>query len=368
VVAERVRLLIVDDEPPVTELLSLVLGKAGYHCLVAHSGEQALALAQSQRPAAALLDIALPGMDGLALLERMKDAQPDMATVMVTADGSARVAMAAVRRGADDYIVKPFDDEALVFSVQRALRTRELEVENRRYRQSLEQMVRQRTQELAESSRAQRDLFLGAIESLCTALEAKDSMTEGHSRRVAEYAALAASVMCMSDQDVEQVRLAGLLHDIGKIGVPERMLNYAGALSEEDYDRVLGHATVGADILAAIPDLAPIAKWIRHHHERYDGGGRPDGLAGTDIPLPSRIIAVADAYDAMTSARPYREAMSACQAQQELLTFQGQYWDPAVVERFLRALPSGATRSAERGTESHEHEPQRQGRPEGVGC
>ncbi|MFQ6131693.1 MAG: HD domain-containing phosphohydrolase [Armatimonadota bacterium] len=356
---EQASLLIVDDDPAVTELLSLVLGKAGYRCVVAHSGQQALAMAAPHAPAAALLDIAMPGMDGITLLERMKAAQPDMATVMVTANGSAQAAMEAVRRGADDYIVKPFQDEALVWSVQRALRMRQLEVENRQYRDDLERKVRDRTRELAERIRAERGLFLGAIESLCAALEAKDAGTQGHSRRVADYAALAAREMCLAEEDVGQVRLAGLLHDVGKIGVPEALLNRPEALSEDEYARVMAHAETGADILATIPGLAPVAVWIRHHHEQYDGRGHPDGLAGTDIPLPSRIIAVADAYDAMTSSRPYREALSESQARRELAAQRGRHWDPVAVDRFLSALRGAPTDSVDGGTQGHEHHAER---------
>jgi putative nucleotidyltransferase with HDIG domain len=349
--------LIVDDEPNATTLVARILGRVGYRCDVAQDAEEALAKTAAQDYAAALLDIGLPGMDGITLLERLREARPELATLVVTGDSSAQTAVEAVKRGADDYLVKPFAAEQLIASLEHALRLRRLETENRAYREHLEQLVEARTAELGDRDRRMRQLLMGSVAALCTALEAKDQYTEGHSRRVAEYAVLIGAALRLPDEDVERLRLAGLLHDIGKIGVRDEVLTRPGPLSHVEYLHVISHATLGAEILGAIPELAELARWIRHHHERYDGSGAPDGLAGTNIPLPSRIIAVADAYDAMTSSRPYRPGMTEEEARAELQRQQGQQWDPICVQRFLTALahrrrPKGGSAARDHATET----------------
>jgi len=322
-------ILIVDDKEAIVRLLHQKLSGEGYRCEAAGSAEQALDRLRSNAVELVILDIKMPGKSGTELLPEIKASYPDTAVIMATAVTDTNIAIECMKQGAYDYLTKPFDLDEVVLSVDRALEKRRLELENRDYQQHLEQKVEEQAKKIRVS-------FLSAITALAYALEAKDKYTSGHSQRVAEVSVAIAKELGMPQDSIDKIRLAGLVHDIGKIGVKESILNKAGKLTDEEYQHIKSHCEAGEHILIPIVEDEEILKTVRHHHERYDGRGYPDGLSGEQIPLGARILAVADAYDAMTSERPYREAMSDETACIEIERCKGIQFDPRVVDAFLR--------------------------------
>ncbi len=323
----KARLLIVDDERSIREVLTRTLEHEGYQCETAAGADEALELLSDGSFQMVLSDILMPGRTGIELLEDIKRDFPDVAVAMVTAVAETGTAVDALRRGAIDYLTKPFNLEEVLLSVERALRQRNLELANREYRDHLEKKVEEQTDEI-------RATFMGAIRSLAGALEAKDRYTRGHSDRVTEIAVIMAGRAGLSARQVEQIRLAGTVHDIGKIGVPEAILLKPGRLTEDEYGLVKLHPDRAERILEPIIRDRRVLAVVRHHHERFDGRGYPDGLRGEEIPLGARILAVADTYDAMTSDRPYRDGLTVEQARSQLLANRGSQFDPALIELF----------------------------------
>jgi len=333
---KKARLLIVDDEPLVLDVLSRKLTREGYRCATSSSGEDALKKLARYRFDLLLCDIRMPGKDGMELLREIQGNYSDTAVIMITAVADVQTAIKAMKMGAYDYIIKPFDLDMVVVSVDRALDKRRLMLENRNYQLHLENEVERQTGKVREG-------FLDAVKSLAYALEAKDEYTIGHSQRVTDIAIAIAQELCMSEEDIERVQLAGLLHDVGKIGVRDSVLNKPERLTEEEYQHVVTHCELGEHILSPIIKDKEILKMIRYHHERYDGNGyfgRSWGTpqSGEEIPQGARILAVADAYDAMTSDRPYRRAVSPEAACAELERCKGTQFDPLVVDALLRVV------------------------------
>jgi response regulator RpfG family c-di-GMP phosphodiesterase len=335
----------VDDEPHLRRVLVHVMQRDGYTCDEASNGEEALAIL-ARRPASLVLtDLHMPVLDGLGLLRQARVRHPDTAVMLVTAVAELRTAVQCLGEGAVDYVTKPFHVDEVRARVRHALERRRLIIENRAYHQRLEEKV-------TVQSRRLEQLVLSSIQSLAEALEAKDTCTHGHSLRVSRYAALIAREMGMDDGFIDQVEFGGRVHDIGKIGVRETVLNKAGPLSEEEYRHIMTHPEVGWRILSPLLAEQPRAlNVVRHHHERWDGRGLPDGLASADIPLEARIVAVADTFDAMTSERPYRPGAALDATIAELRRCANAQFDPAVVDAFLTVLKrDGASR--EDGTKS----------------
>ncbi len=326
---KRERLLIVDDEEVIRRLLHRKLLTEGYRCQEASSADQALDELKSNPAELVILDIKMPGKSGTELLPEIKLRNPDTAVIMATAMTDASIAIQCMKKGAYDYITKPFDLDEVVLSVDRALEKRRLELENRDYQQHLEQKVEEQAKRIRAS-------FLNAITALAYALEAKDIYTSGHSQRVTEISVAIAKELGMPQESSDNIRLAGLVHDIGKIGVRESVLNKPATLTDEEFKHVKYHCETGEHILAPVVEDEEILKVVRHHHERYDGRGYPDRLQGERIPLGARILAVADTYDAMTSERPYREAMSTEAACAEIKRCRSTQFDPEVADAFLR--------------------------------
>ena len=324
----RARLLIVDDESSIRDILARTLSHEGYDCHVACDADEALVELGAAPYQLVLSDILMPGRTGIELLEEIKRDYPDTAVVMVTAVAETGTAVDALKRGANNYLTKPFDLEEVLLSVERSLEKRNLELANREYRDHLEKKVNEQTEQA-------RETFLGAIKSLASALEAKDRYTLGHSDRVTERAVIIAGEAGLSERRIEQIRLAGTVHDIGKIGVPESILQKPGRLTEEEYDQVKLHPDTSELILEPIIHDREVLSIVRHHHERFDGRGYPAGLKGEDISLGARIVAIADAYDAMTSDRPYRDGMSLDEAKKQLLSNRGSQFDPSLIEVFI---------------------------------
>jgi len=322
-------ILIVDDEEAIRRILNQKLSREGYRCHEAGNSSQALDELRNNAIALVILDIKMPGKSGVELLPEIRTSYPDTAVIMATAITDTSTAIQCMKQGAYDYITKPFNLDEVALSVDRALEKRRLELENRDYQQHLEQKVEAQARKIRAS-------FLSAITALAYALEAKDKYTSGHSQRVAETSVAIAKELGLSQHSIERIRQAGLIHDIGKIGVRESVLNKPGRLTDEEFHHIKSHCEIGEHILTPIVEDEEILKVVRHHHERYDGRGYPDGLKSEQIPLGARILAVADTYDAMTSERPYREAMSDETACDEIKRCKCTQFDPVVADAFLR--------------------------------
>jgi len=331
-VNKRGRILIVDDEAMIRRLLHQKLSREGYQCQEASSAEQALGKLTSNSIGLVILDIKMPGKSGIELLPEIRANYPDTAVIMATAVTKMDIAIECMKQGADDYIPKPFTLDEVVLSVERGLEKKRLELEIREYQQHLEQKVEEQTREIGK-------LFLGAIESLVFALEAKDRYTAGHSRRVTEIAVAIGRELGLCPDDIEDLRWAGLLHDVGKIAVDQLIQNKPGKLTPQEYEHIMIHATVGAGIVKPVVN-EKVVEMIWHHHDHYDGSGLNQVVAGEDIPLGARILAVADAFDAMTSDRPYRPAMPVDEALNEIRPGAGTQFDPVVASALLK-IPVG---------------------------
>ncbi|PYP78569.1 MAG: two-component system response regulator [Gemmatimonadetes bacterium] len=332
---ERRQCLIVDDEPRLRQVLSHLMRNDGFTCLEAENGEQAVAILERQPVMLVLSDLRMPRLDGLALLRQIRGRWPDTAVVMITAVADVEVAVSCLAVGAMDYLTKPFHLEEVRARVAQALEKRRLVLENRGYQESLQDKV-------AAQGRRLEELFLASVQSLAEALEVKDPNTRGHSVRVSHYSAVIAKEMGLGGELLRRVELGGHVHDIGKIGVREDVLNKPGKLTHEEYRHVMTHPMVGWKILAPLLGEMPEAlNIVRSHHERFDGRGIPDGLAGTEIPLEARIAAAADSFDAMTSDRPYRPGLSMDEALAEIARCSGTQFDPRVVDAIMEAVDGG---------------------------
>lgn len=333
--AEPLSCLVVDDEPRLRQALVRLMQGDGFTCLEASSGQEALDLLDRHPVALVLSDLRMPGMDGSELLREMRMAHPDVAVIMLTAVAEAEAAVKCLSLGAMDYLTKPFSYEEVRARAAQALEKRRLITENREYQERLEERV-------AAQARRIEELFLGSVHSLVEALELKDPYTRGHSARVSFYAATAARALGLGDDAVRQIELGGHLHDIGKIGVREAVLNKAGPLTPEEYEHIMTHPVLGWRILTPLlADQPLVLNIVRSHHERLDGRGVPDGLRGNDIPLEARIASVADAFDAMLSRRPYRQGRSRPEALAELRARTGAQFDPDVVAAFVDIAERG---------------------------
>jgi len=322
------RILIVDDEAAIRRLLHQKLSRIGYSCEEASSAEQALSKLANNQIELVILDVNMPGKSGIDVLPEIKSNHRDAMVIMATAVAEASVAVECMKRGAEDYICKPFNLDEVAMSVERTLEKRELQLQIREYQQSLEEKVGEQTDEI-------RKLFLGAIEALVFALEAKDKYTGGHSRRVAEIAVAIGSKLGLSEDEIADLRWAGLLHDVGKIAVDQIVQNKQGRLTREEYEHIMIHAHVGAGIVKPVVNNRVVAI-IEHHHDHFSGGGLHQTITHEQIPLGARILAVADAYDAMTSDRPYRPAMPREEAFSEIERCIGTQFDPVVADAFLK--------------------------------
>ena len=328
--------LVVDDEARLRQILMHLMRGDGFRCLEAANGAEALEQLELHRVTLVLSDLRMPRMDGMELLRQVRARYPDTAVVMITAVADVEVAVSCLAIGAMDYLIKPFHLEEVRARVAQALDRRRLILENRDYQERLEERVTAQARRLEE-------LFFAGVQALAEALELKDPYTRGHSVRVSQYSSVIARALQLDDEMVRQIELGGHVHDIGKIGVREAVLNKPGPLTDEEYEHIMVHPLVGWKVLAPLLGDAPVAlNVVRSHHERIDGRGVPDGLSGTAIPLEARIAAVADAMDAMTSGRPYRGAELTLEAAlAELKRNSGTQFDADVVNAVLRAASRG---------------------------
>lgn len=330
------RILVVDDENPVRSMIGATLERQGYHVQLAQSGREACRQLEQQRVDLVLTDIVMQDGNGIALLERVRAEYPNIPVVMVSAIHDISVAIDAMRRGAYDYLLKPFEREHLVATVARALEYRQALQENQNYQLSLEQVVQARTELLQQAMQDLEHSYDITLEALGDALDLKDSETEGHSKRVTAYTIALARAMGIKPSEIKVIARGAFLHDIGKMAIPDDILRKPGALTADEQDVMREHCTRGYHILRKIPFLSEAAEIVFCHQEKFDGSGYPSGLRGAEIPIGARIFAVADTLDAITSDRPYRKARSFDVAREEILRCSGTQFDPAVVEVFLK--------------------------------
>ncbi len=329
------KVVVVDDEPRLRQVLVRLMSRDGFECIDVADGHAALAAMEQHAAPLLLSDLRMPGMDGVELLRHVRERWPDTAVVMITAVADVEVAVSCLALGAMDYLTKPFHLEEVRARVRQALEKRRLVVDNRTYQRQLEVRV-------AEQARRLETLFLASMQSLADALEVKDPYTRGHSVRVSRYAAAIGRELGVDEAMLAQLELGGHLHDIGKIGVREAVLNKPGPLTDDEYAHIMTHPEIGWRLLTPLLTEAPMAlRVVRSHHERFDGSGVPDRLVGESIPLEARIAAVADSFDAMTSQRPYRSGLTMEAARAELLRCAGTQYDPLIVDAFERAVQSG---------------------------
>jgi response regulator RpfG family c-di-GMP phosphodiesterase len=327
--------LIVDDEPQLRRVLSRLMSSDGFEVDEATNGREALNALQKRPATLVLSDLYMPELDGMELLRQVRANFPDTAVIMITAVTDVSTAVHCLSLGAMDYITKPFHLEEIRARVRQALERRRLLMENRDYQERLEERVAQQASRLEQ-------LFLASIQSLADALEVKDQYTHGHSVRVAKYCVAIAQRLGLTSDVIMEIELGGRVHDIGKIGVREEVLNKAAPLTDEEYAHVMTHPVVGWRILQPLlKDIPRALNVVRSHHERFDGRGIPDGLAGDNIPIEARIAAVADTFDAMTSARPYRPGMALDVTLAEIKRCAGSQLDPTVADAFLSLVAEG---------------------------
>jgi response regulator RpfG family c-di-GMP phosphodiesterase len=326
----------VDDEPRLRQALVRLMQLDGFTCFECGSGVEALEILARESIILLLTDLRMPKMDGAMLLREVRERYPDVAVIMITAVTEVEVAVECLGRGAMDYIGKPFVLEEVRARVSQALEKRRLLIENRQYHHSLEQRVRSQARRLEE-------LFIASIQSLADALELKDPYTRGHSVRVSTYSGLIAREMGIDNDSARQIELGGHLHDIGKIGVREDVLNRPGKLASDEYAHIMTHPVLGWRILLPLLSDSPVAlNVVRSHHERIDGRGVPDGLSGDAIPREARIACVADAFDAMMSGRPYRSAQLTMEdALAELRRHAGTQFDLHAVSALMAVVRRG---------------------------
>ena len=330
------RILVVDDEETIREIVSSMLAGAHFQTRQAASGIEALSILESGDEFDLVLsDLMMAEMDGIALLERAKERYPDMPIVMVTAVHDIQVALQALRNGAYDYLLKPFEREQLLATVRRALENRRLKRENDAYRNNLEARVVERTQQLNTALSNLEKSYDITLEVLGDALDLKDAETQHHSRRVTAFTIAIAKKMGLAKEEIEVIARGAFLHDIGKMAIPDDILHKPGKLTEEEMAVMREHCYLGYKIISRIPFLADAAEIVYAHQEHYDGSGYPRGLKGEEIPLGARIFAIADTLDAMRSKRDYRDAQDIQAVRKEIEAWSGRQFDPRIVKIFL---------------------------------
>ena len=330
------RLLIVDDEEPIRQLLGQILGMNHYECCLAADAAEARDYLKKQAFDLILSDINMPGESGMDFMRYALSEYPNTAAIMVTALDDPLTAEEVLDLGVFEYIIKPFGRNGVLISVANALRRRQLEIDNRAYRESLEKKVSDRTTALQESMHKLQEALEGSIHAMASAVETRDPYTAGHQHRVAQLANAIAREMGLSEESIKGVHMAGVIHDVGKISIPAEILSKPGSITEIEFALIKTHPQVGYDILKNIAFPWPLVEMVLQHHERVDGSGYPSGLAKDAILLEARILGVADVVEAMASHRPYRPALGIEKALAEIADKQGLLYDPEVVKACLR--------------------------------
>jgi response regulator RpfG family c-di-GMP phosphodiesterase len=319
---------VVEDEPLALDVIVRAASAWRFHCQTANTAEQALSLLEQRLTPIVLTDLRMPGRGGVWLVREIQKRWPEVSVIVLTAGHDYDAVSECLSAGAHQYFLKPIKLDELRHALESTMRYYRNQREHDHHRRKLEDVVQKQTQRI-------RRTFLSAIDSLIRTLEARDSYTSGHSWRVRRYALGLAAQLKLPARMRKHLSLAAKLHDIGKVGLPEGILNKPGPLTAEEYDRVKEHPVIGERILTPIIRSRGVLEIIRGHHERFDGGGYPDGLAGEQIPFLARVLSVADCYDALTSSRAYREKRSPEQALEVIAAGAGTQFDPAIVNAFV---------------------------------
>jgi cyclic di-GMP phosphodiesterase len=333
--SEPTKILIVDDDSAVRNVISVLLGEEGYACTAVSSAEAALDAARQGEFSLLISDVRMPGKDGFWLLERMREGHPDTAVVMLTAYGDTEAAVECLRSGASDYLLKPPKVTELIRAIERALGRRRLELARQKYRRSLENRVREKTAELSRTLKDLESTYSETLWSLVAALDAREHETSDHSQRVVRYTFALARRIGIPEADLPAIGRGALLHDIGKIGVPDAILLKPSRLTEGEWTEMRKHPQIGFDILKSISFLGASAELVLCHQERFDGRGYPRGLSAEDIPIGARVFSIADTFDAMTTDRPYRKGLPREVARAEIARWSGTQFDPRCADAFL---------------------------------
>ena len=342
-----VKILVVDDEPYIREILSRWLAKDGYDYMVAENALSALQLLETNNISLMISDIMMPGMSGLELLSIAKEKYKDIAVIMATAVDDRQVGTQALEQGAYGYVIKPLDRNEVLINVANGLHLRKLEIENRRHREELEHLVEERTIELQKTIVKLREMEKEVsfsreetIQRLAMAAEFRDSETAYHTVRMASYCQVLAVKSGLPPEECELIRISSQLHDVGKIGTPDGILLKEGALTPEEFEIIKEHTAIGYRILANSKSImlerASIIAWT--HHEKFDGSGYPNGMKGEEIPLPGRIAAICDVFDALTSDRVYKKAYTVEKAIEIMKNGNGSHFDPQLLNIYLDAM------------------------------
>lgn len=324
--ANNINILVVDDEETIRNLLSEKLYDMGYNCDTAEDGSECIEKFNNQvRYDVVLLDIQMPNINGIDTLKHLKSIDPDVSVIIISASRDIEDVRSALKLGSYDFIFKPFNIFDVESVVERAVERSNLLKQNRDYQQNLEKKVLDQTKELVK-------LYSGTLEAMVMALDLREKETGFHSYRVTEYSIRLARRLNIKESRVSALAKGALLHDIGKIGVPDNILLKPGKLTDEEWEIMKKHPELGYDMLKNIDFLEDAAKIVLHHHEYFDGSGYPSGLSGNEIPLGARIFSVVDALDAMTTDRVYRKAFSFEKSLEILTSAAGSQFDPEVVD------------------------------------
>jgi putative nucleotidyltransferase with HDIG domain len=335
------RILVVDDETVVRSVVVALLEHGGYSTIEAENAEEALELLQNGPSCDVIMsDVMMPGTDGLTLLDAIKRDFPAIPVLLFTALHDLQIATDAFRRGAFDYLLKPFERKDLIVAIERALEHAREQKQSHTYRNNLEEVVSERTQRLRFAMADLERSYDVTLEAMGDALDLRDEETEGHSKRVTAYCIALARSMGLDPTALKIIARGAFLHDIGKIATPDAILLKPGKLTAPEMEVMREHCERGYEIVRKIPFLAEASEIVRSHQEKFDGSGYPRGLRGDEIPLGARIFAIADALDAITSDRPYRKGVSFIEARAEIEKCAGTQFDPFIVAAFL-ALPPG---------------------------
>ena len=329
------RILVVDDDPAICELLSIKLRKAGFNCKTCVKAEDALKVLSEEPLDAVISDLNMPGISGFEMLEATRRHLPHAAFLMATGVNDLSVGLAAMKQGATDYILKPFQVDAVINGLQRALSIKRMEMELEEYRKHLEQMVDKRTNQLSAAMQRIESTYDETLEALAAALDLRDNETAGHSRRVTLFALEMARVVGLTPIQLKDLERGAYLHDIGKIGIPDSILLKPGKLTEEETAIMRTHVRIGYELMSRVAFLSSAAQIVLAHQEYFNGSGYPQGLAGEEIPLGARIFSVADTLDAIMSDRPYRRGRPYSVARDIIAEETGKQFDPQIVRAFL---------------------------------
>lgn len=326
-------ILVVDDDTSNLKMANRILSGEKMRVSCLKSGEDAIKFLQENRPDLILLDIHMPGMDGFETIAAIRENKEtaDIPVIFLTADDDSDTETRGLKAGAMDFIKKPFVPEVLLLRVRHTIELIRLQTD-------LSYEVEKKTCEVTAQHEKLERISMQIVKTLSGAIDAKDTYTNGHSTRVADYSREIARRAGFSKEAQDNIYMMGLLHDVGKIGIPDAIINKPAKLTDEEYSIIQNHPVMGAKILKNITEFPKLSTGARWHHERYDGKGYPDGISGEDIPVEARIIAVADAYDAMSSRRSYRDGLPQTQVRAEVQKGKGTQFDPVFAEIMLTMI------------------------------